>query len=274
MLIAAPYTNDTRWRDIPDEYNIKYTKTSTTTKLVDFCELFPHKRINVAFIDRDFDYASLEQASKIHDNVAVRIMSGQFNELEILREKKIKFFFDVDALPCYSLSLLDAMLNWGISDIYIYDNLCYHMDTVKKKCDEKNIKTRLILNVIPSISPERNKDYKAPIFCPRDLEEIKSYIDIIEFDCWTDNKYDWHEFNILYKTWIKTGDWTGDLREINRDLDLFFPHDSYRPGLFSRRFNCGRACTLQNNCKHCQLTFELIEALHSKGALVKTKGRK
>lgn len=138
--------------------------------------------------------------------MAVRIMPGQFNQMDELRNRDIQFFFDEAAMPCYSLPLLDAMVTWGISDIYIYDNLCYNMEEVKKKCEENNIHTRLIINSIPSISPNKNNDVKAPIYCPRDADIIAKYIDILEFDCWNDNIYNWHLFNVLYKTWIKRKD--------------------------------------------------------------------
>ena len=47
MQIAAPYTYEKRFVDLPDEYTIVYGDTSTLEKLIDFCELYPNKRINI-----------------------------------------------------------------------------------------------------------------------------------------------------------------------------------------------------------------------------------
>ena len=52
---------------------------------------------------------------------------------------------------------------------------------------------------------------------------------------------------------------------------LFLPHDSYAPGFFERRFNCGRRCSIDRNCTHCELVFDMTETLHDKGALIDVK---
>ena len=126
---------------------------------------------------------------KIHQNIAVRLMGHQFDQVAHLKEIGCKFFFDESSIPCYSYGLLDTMINLGVSDIYIYDNLCYHMKHIKEKCEKNNIRTRLTINTIPSVSPDRGEDCKAPVYCPRDADIIEQYIDTIEFDCWEDGKY-------------------------------------------------------------------------------------
>ena len=143
------------------------------------------------FLDRDIDFTSLELAAREHNDIAVRLMGYQFNQIQNLKDINIKFFFDENAIPCYSFGVLETLINLGVSDIYIYDNLCYNMNKVKEKCEQNNIKTRLVVNCIPSVDPDKGSKYTSPIFCPRDMKELEQYIDVIEFDCIdTNNVYD------------------------------------------------------------------------------------
>ena len=57
------------------------------------------------------------------------------------------------------------------------------MDAVSKKCKENNLHIRLILNEIPSLSPDAGKDYTAPFFTPRDKRILEKYVDTVEFNC-------------------------------------------------------------------------------------------
>lgn len=83
------------------------------------------------------------------------------------------------------------MLKLNVSDIYIYDALCYQMPIVKDKCNKQNIQIRLVLNKIPTNQPNAGQDYRAPIFTPRDMDTLENFIDVAEFDCFSDkNIYD------------------------------------------------------------------------------------
>lgn len=166
-------------------------------KLIDFCELYPNKRINILF-KNDIDFEILNVINKIHNSLYVRIINQQIPLIKKLQEENIKFFFD-ETLPCSSLGLLDYMLKLGVTDIYIYDTLCYLMPSVKKRCEEAGVQIRLVLNKIPAFQLDAGSDYRAPIFTPRDMEILEQYIDVAEFDCFKENGfYDWHKFNVLY----------------------------------------------------------------------------
>lgn len=122
MKLAAPYTNDARWRDIPDEYNINYTKTSTYQKLYNFCSKYPDKRINICFTESPIAVEELIELSKHFSNFYIRALSSQLVEIITLKKHNIKFFLD-SSMPCYSASILDFALKTGTTDIYIYDEL-------------------------------------------------------------------------------------------------------------------------------------------------------
>lgn len=270
MKIAAPYTNDRRWKDIPDEYNIKYTDTSNTKKILEFCKIAKenNKRVNIEFVNEPFNIEGLKEATEKYQNIFVRVMYKDMPNFQILNENNIPFFF---GFPCYSASLLDSLISMGTTDIYVYDELCYNLPKIKNK----NINLRLVINKIASLNPAATTDIKAPFFAPNDIKELSKYIDTIEFDCFNeDNIYDWHLFNVLYKIWIKESTWFGGLEEINKDLQLHIPCDGLIPNCFTHKMNCGRRCSYNSNCDHCDKVLSLALTMEEKGLYIKGKNSK
>ena len=133
----------------------------------------------------------------------------------------------------------------------------------------------MILNKIPSTSPQKGIDFRSLFFSPRDMEYLENYIDTAEFNCFDkDNVYNWHEFKICYKAWFKKKDWLGLLEEINEDVQIPIPVSSMMPNFVERRNQCGGRCFLEQNCNHCQNAIELAQSLFKKGILLKkTKGK-
>lgn len=266
MKIATPFTLDKNYSSYADEYNILYKKeTASLEKLISFCKMYPYQRINIEFED-EIEISHLEVITTIHDQIFVRLRPPQMNQVANLKEKKINFFFNED-FPCYSFALLDSFIAIGVSDIYISDNLCYHMEAVHKECKENGIQIRMILNRIPQLSPDRGMDVRAPIFSPREVSGLNAYVDVCEFDC--GDPYDWHKFGVYYKTWFEKEDWFGDLRDINLDLDLPIDIRDTVPDFLYRKFNCGRVCSLGGKCRRCEDWFELNQELASKNFILK-----
>lgn len=265
MKLAIPFTLEKNYNTYADEFNIMYKKTATLEKLIAFCEMYPNNRINIEFED-DIELDHLKVIHKIHNDIAVQLQPPQMNQVMNIKEIGVKFFFDY-SLPCYSLALLDSFLAVGVSDIYISDYLCYNMELVKKQCEEAGVQIRLILNRIPQFSPNRGMDVRAPIFNPRDIEQLEEYIDVFEFDC--GSPYDWHKFAVYYKTWFERRDWYGDLSEINLDLDIPIEVQDIVPGFLDRKLNCGRQCSLGHPCHRCEDWYELNNDLFNENVIVK-----
>lgn len=265
MKVAAPYTNDTRWKDIPDEYNLIYTESTKESTLTLFCMKYPEKRVNVLFKDTDIDINAIKKAKEYNQNIFVRVSLGQLSFIELLKQEKINFFLDY-SYPCISFDLLEYAINIGSTDVYPYGDLWYQMDAVSKKCKENNLHIRLILNEIPSLNPDAGKDYTAPFFTPRDKRILEKYVDTVEFNCFMqENKkhYNWHMFNVCYKAWIIKEEWAGDLQELIPQLKIFIPVHSLFPNFVERRMNCRHRCFTGDSCKHCNQLIELAQNLNA-----------
>ena len=290
MKLATPFQLHCKYEDVIDEWNInydpyKYTKTDKLNqaadkkeesqmlfdKLISFVEEYPHKRINISITDTDIPINHLITLNKIHDNIYVKLSIYQAYYAEKLKEKEIKFFFD-NTIPVSTFTLLDELIKIGVTDVYIADDLCYRLDDVSKRCKKDNIQIRLILNRIPATTPRADVDIHSPIFTPRHFEALDEYIDVAEFDCHYDNEsdaYNWSVFNVLYKSWFIKHDWYNDLREINKDLAIFYPVRQEMPLFIERKMNCGRRCAYDDMCHKCETIIELAELLYDDGVYVK-----
>lgn len=271
MKVAAPFSSSEKWREIPDEYNLTYTKTSKIENLRFFFESYPNKRINICFQDVAIPINDIIKLSKEFSTLYVRALPTQIKETMILKENDVKFFFDV-SMPCYSGAILDFLIKAGVTDLYLYDSLWYQLPQVSKRCKANNIKIRLILNRIPSLRPNAGRDYCAPIFSPKDMDYLSQYIDTGEFDCYIgehNEGYNWHSFSVYYKAWFINKNWYGYLDEINLDLHLPIPVLSLPNNFIKRRCECGRRCSLDTNCSHCEDYINLANNLHSIGIYFK-----
>lgn len=252
MKIAAPYSANDKYSDLPDEYNLPWGENSTERKLLDFCEIISDKRINI-FTEKDvnFDLDAIVTAKKINPNIYVRLNIYQIPLINQLKEKEIKFYFDT-TYPCGSCVILDAMVNIEVSDIYIYDDLFYNLERVKPYLEQKNIQVRMILNRVASTSPQKNIDIYGPYVTPRDMDILEQYIDVAEFDC-GDTFYNWNKFNAYYKTFIIRKEWFGELRELNEDIEFSLPIYSTVPNFVERKMRCRRICSIDGGCNHCDI---------------------
>ena len=296
MKLATPFQLHCPYEDVIDEWNInydpyKYTKTDKLNqaankkeesqmlfdKLISFIEAYPNKRINIAIRDSDIPINHLVTLNKLHSNLYIRLNLYQFPQAEKLKEKEIKFFFD-NTVPVSTFILLDELIRLGVSDVYIADDLCYNLDKVAIRCKRDNVQVRLILNRIPATTPTAYSDVRAPIFTPRHFETLDQYIDVAEFDCFYSDEsdaYNWNIFNVLYKAWFKKHDWYNDLREINKDLEIFYPVRQEMPAFIDRKIECERRCVYKNTCRKCDTVMELARDLYDDGVYVKIKqGRK
>lgn len=61
-----------------------------------------------------------------------------------------------------SFRLLEYVASLGVTDVYITDDLCYNLEMVRRACNKYNIRTRLIINRIPSSRPDKGIDPRSP----------------------------------------------------------------------------------------------------------------
>lgn len=253
-----------------DEINIIYNVTKV--KLNSFLDKFPNTRINILIADS----AAFLEAKKIEEFVELRqtyknfyIKIKTFTEdsdiilFNLFKDNRIPTYF---AVPIDDWEDLRFILNVGVSDIYITNQLGFELNYIKQFTNQKNIQIRAIANRAQRTN-KNTPALKSFFIRPEDVTFYEDYIDVIEFDLDNNRLNE----DILYKIYAVDRCWEGQLKEIILDFDndlnsLYMePHFSYR------RADCGRQCIRDGRCQICEKAYALSAALEENKIMFKKK---
>lgn len=273
LNLAVPFHLDNEINDVVQEFNLKFNKKENSLEtLLEFAEKYGDTRLNIEFIG-PVNPGTILAVRRVNPETYVRLHPEDMREIKKLQEDEIKFFFN-EEYPATSLCMLDSLIELGVSDVYIADDLCYNLPEVSEYCHSKDVGIRTILNRIPSTALNRSFDTKSIVYRPQDRKLLSNYIDTFEFDCGK-KPYDWAKFDVLYRAWFEREHWHGNIQEINDDLDFGFDNDTVFPRFTDYKINCGRRCSqrVTNTCSKCSQFLELAHILKSKGvALTEEEG--
>lgn len=260
MKIAIPW-HPNEIRQFGDEYNITFkNKPGNFDNLMEFLSDHQNERFNIRVDTSEYpfnDYSKFKILNAIHPQVYIVIpMNLQY--CEILQENNIKFYFDAD-FPISNFRTLEYICSLGVSDVYIQDDLCYNLESVKKTTKHFDVQVRMILNQIPSQLPNKGEDVFSPWFIPETVDELAKYIDIAEFV-----GISWMKLETLYKIWFKQKQWRENLRVINPQLKIDIWNQCMIPDFTIVKMNCGYKCSKGSVCKKCAQFVEMAQDLYNK----------
>lgn len=271
LKLAIPYhLNYEPLNSQVQEFNIYYDKRNRLNGLIDFVHEYPDVRINVEFNGKP-DFTVVDTIDKITNQVYYRINENQLRYLQEFKKRDAKFFFD-STVVAYNLCSLQSMIEMGITDVYIADDLWYNLKEVSEYCLKHKVHIRLILNHIPATYPTRGIDPKAPIFTPQDMWILDQYVDMFELDLGDPNHFNEAKCEVLYRRWFKSNDWLGQLNEINEDVQMDWPCSSYLTDLVIYRICCGRRCNsrVTNHCSKCEQFLDIARTLRDHDIKIRT----
>lgn len=266
VKLALPFAlNNDFYTNQTDEFNILFNpKRNSLDKLYTFCDTFSDRRINIEYSDNDPKASEMRSLLAGNKNIYCRIKEGNINALVTLIEAGVPAFFDSDR-PASNVSELSLLLSLGISDVYLADDLWYNIIDIYGVLQKNNVQNRLVLNRIPSVLPNAGYDIKAHIFPPEVGSIIFPYIDTVEFDC--GRPFNWNHLGVYYRAWFTRKDWHGNLKEINKTLQLDIPNDSLLPDSWIKfKINCGRRCDTRttSSCHKCEQMLSISTKLADK----------
>lgn len=267
--VACPYSINSKYNDIVSEFNIKFNKTSTLESVLDFIQKYDkYVRINIEFTD-NLDIGISKSVNRISDNVFIRVSRKDINLAKELKENNIKFFFDA-SFPAINKMLLNDMVELGVSDVYIADDLCYNLSNTSKYCHSHNVNLRLILNRIPSTSLFKGENIRDMFFCPSDIDGLSEYYDTFEFDC--GDPFEWNKFNVLYRTFFIKKQWDGNIQEINKDIKFLIMNNTILNNFTYYKSNCKYKCRFitDSKCRKCDQVKAIADMLYKKNIRFKT----
>ena len=225
--------------------------------LFDFLTKYKDIRFNI--LPKDMTKQQMLVADSVNPNIYFRIAQSEDIEFfDFLKENNLKFFLDYPAAASCFTSLEQQIL-LGVTDVYIADDLCYNLEKAKKACEKHGVRTRMVLNLIPSRRYDKSTNPKTPYFIPETVDELSKYIDVGEFD-----SSSWAKITTYYKIWFQRQEWKEDLRFIYKDLELDIPNQSLIPNFLYFKMNCGYKCSYGSPCNKCEQFVEIAKNLASK----------
>ena len=188
-------------------------------------------------------------------DIAVKIEEDDTHLVDY-SETNIPYFFETG---CSTWDQLHYLINMGVSDIYIIEQLGFELDKVKKICGDK-----IQLRTYPDVCQIRPTKVSNSIYgffiSPSEIYLYEDYIDVCEF--FKDNKED-----VLFDIY-KKGKWLGNLKTLITDLnqDLYSTYLFPTFGIYRR--SCGKRCLKGEHCNLCQRAIDLSKELEKEGIML------
>ena len=241
-----------------DEFTIIYNKKNDS--LIDFLEKFKDKRINLT-IEEKLTFSELKLLKTIWDkylNFVLRIENYDEEILEDITECGVPFFFS-NRVNNWDEFL--GLIELGVTDIYIVEDLCFELDKVSLIAHENNVKLRVYPNVAQSswkYTPEIKKFW----IRPEDIDIYSQYVDVCEFF-----GQDQH-VSVLLDVYKKHKQWFGLLNEIIIGLKSNIDSRFIIPRFAEKRVRCGKECLKGGKCQMCERVISLSHALEDANLVV------
>lgn len=229
-----------------DEWTIKYNSKDNT--LLKFLDLHKDKRINL-YIEEEVPEELLYELSNRYPNLYFKLnMIKYFN-----KDKKYNFNFFFDTL-INNWDMLIGLLEYGVTDVYIVENLGFELKRVAEIASLYNVQIRVYPNVAQS-SFNETPALKKFFIRPEDINEYDEYIDVIEFFD-SDNKIDTY-----YKIYAIDKKWFGKLNEIILNFNSEIDNRYIIPRFYQKRVSCEKKCLKGYPCTRCDNIEQLADTL-------------
>lgn len=263
MKYCIDFTKKFMYLDEIDEIKIKIKK-ETKISPVFFMSQYSNKRIVLWAEEINENLIKdLKSVRKEHPDWRFTLCfdEAQSNEwLSQIKEADIPFYFqnlvaDWDTLQGY--------LSYGVTDMYIIENLGFELDKVANLLHPKNVQIRTFPNITQTTF-HSTPSLRTFFIRPEDIPVYEEFVDVCEF-------YGTEELqNTYYRIYAKDKKWFGPLKEViigfEGDLDSRF----ILPIFGARRVKCGKKCFKGGTCKICDRILSASETLKDVGLMIKT----
>ena len=185
----------------------------------------------------------LSASVREYPNSAILITKAQIAFVPRMRVENIKWFF---LNGCYTWDMLKECVHFGVTDVYIINELGFDIKNVKSFCDKNNVKIRIYPNVAQtSATLLILGTYESFYIRPEDVDLYEKYVDIFEF--YLNEEKEW----ILYRIY-EDKSWRGNIDQLILNLvHIKDVRNNYIPTIFGEaRLDCRKKC-IYGDCKIC-----------------------
>lgn len=245
MKYCILYHRKFRYMNQIDEIIIKFRDRQVG--LIDFLKkkIKPFQRVIITpepdvYINNNLDI--IEVAKSIHKNIAILLPLEQRDVAIDLSQMNVDFFFN-DFVDKWDV--LMSYINFGVSDVYIVNELGFELKEVAKVCHEKKVQVRVFPNVAQYSNHIKNlNNFTAFFIRPEDLGFYEPYVDVCELFGEPD------KYSVIYDIYTKRS-WLGDLKDLIIGLEQSILNNTIMPLFGERRLNCEKKC-YQGKCIICE----------------------
>lgn len=264
--LAIPYIHMNRINIKTQEFNINYDKDKNDFgKLITFVQLNKNKRINI-LLTNGMEEDEISTLTSLSSNLSFVFDDISFEDVIWLKENKISFYLSSRQCAANWKELFFFVEKLGVSQVYIADDLVYNLAAVKKYLDEHSVKLRVVLNEIPETTPDKGEEYITPVYRPEEKDNIGQYYDVGEFIL--KEKDNREELNLLFDTWNRKKKYSGDLKNINKDLKFSIININLPDNFCSYKMNCQMRCKNNHSvCRKCEQYITIANTLAEKGLI-------
>ena len=264
MKYAVNFHTSFKHMDTVDEVILKYENDKQRAELLNFIQQKIREDLRVIVAAEQLeeiesrDIETFKAVRDAHPNFTVRINLGHKSLMPELVDNDIPFFFDIFV---DSWDMLNGMIQYGVSDVYIVNEFAFYLPQIKKNCGDE-IKIR----VFPNVSQSTDKLHVLPtatsfFIRPEDISFYEKYVDVCEFFGPVDRN------EVLYKIYT-SGKWLGNLKELIIGLKEDIPNVSIVPYFGQRRAICKKSC-VNGICNLCGQIIQLANSLQENGLEVR-----
>ena len=258
MKYCIDYKKRSRILSKVDEITIKYNSQDLT--LLELLKNNSKQRINI-YIDNDNladfiknnEIENIKNYKKENENLKIYIKIKEIYSslIDSLKMAGIPYFIDIYA---FTWDIFWGLVNLGVSDIYITEDLGFELDKVADAAHSRNIQIRAFPNIAQShwASTEGIKQF---FIRPEDVVEYEPFIDVLEF---YGEKTD---ADIFYSIYAEDKQWYGPLNEIIIGLNSGLDGRFIWPDFGKHRTSCQKRCNKGGNCNICYRVEELGKML-------------
>ena len=255
MAFAARWDSRSKYLNDIDELIIPFH--GTTDKLTDFLDAHIDQRVIVDIQEpwRSFFGAIFAPIGEKYTNIALRLSEVNMDIIPDIKKTKIPYFTTEVVVEWEKFQ---ELVSYGVSDIYIGEQLGFELDDVGRASARAGIRTRIFPNVAQSA--RTNTDPLKKFFLrPEDVDLYnRRYISTFEFYIPIGIDLNW---DVLYRAYAINKKWTGRLDEIIIGLDSDIDSTFISPYWASARMTCHRKCLKYSDCNICGQLYNLSKSL-------------
>ena len=259
MKYCFNYNKDTehaKYINKVDEWTIEYNPKDDT--LLEFLDLHKDKRINLYFKELVPEELLYELTNK-YNNLYLKLNTKLFYQEDIKYE--FNFFFD-ELVSDWDTFI--GLLKYGVTDVYIVENLGFELDKVAEIAGLYNVQVRVYPNVAQS-KWGTTAAFKKFFIRPEDIDKYDKYVDVVEF--YNIDK----QLDTYYEIYAIDKEWFGRLDEIITDLNSDIDNRYIIPRFAQKRMTCSKKCFKGGVCTRCDEIEKLAKSLKESDLIVWTE---